>query len=241
MRARLLWPVLVSIAASRVVTAQVSTSAIIGVVRDSTGAPVSIAVVSVARVQSLTDSAGRFTLERLGAGQATLSVRRLGYRPSETRLDLAEGRRDSVFVTLVALPLELPGVTTAADDRLREYLADYFRHKATGAGRFYDRAEMAAMRVGALTDVLRRVPGVRLIPDRSGRYAVRMGRNSRNCPPDFWIDNVRAHGLEADDIPLTDIEAIEVYAGPAGLPPEYINRFGNPACGAVVIWTRMPG
>jgi hypothetical protein len=156
-------------------------------------------------------------------------------------VELVEGRRDSLFVTLVALPLKLPGITSVADARLREYLADYFRHREAGAGRFYQRAEIDAMRVGALTDVLRRVPGVRVTPDRNGRYIVRMGRSTRNCPPDFWIDNVRAHALNADDIPLTDIEAIEIYSGPAGLPPEFINRFGNPACGAVVIWTRMPG
>ncbi len=221
--------------------AQARTSGVAGVVRDSTGTPVSVASITVDRFRALTDSTGRFSVGDLPAGRITLRVRRLGFRPSDTILELVEGRRDSLMVTLVALPLELPGITTAADDRLRQYLAEYHRHREIGAGRFYDRAQITAMRVAALTDVLRRVPGVVLVPDRSGRYMVRMGRNSRNCPPDYWIDNVRAHAMNADDIPLMDVEAIEIYAGPAGLPPEYINRFGNPACGAVVIWTRMPG
>jgi hypothetical protein len=221
--------------------AQARTSAVTGVVRDSAGTPVSVATITIERAQSLTDSTGRFALGQLPAGSTTVRVRRLGFHPSDTVLELAEGRRESIVVTLIALPIELPGITAVADARLREYLHDYFRHRETGAGRFYDRAQITAMRVSALTDVLRRVPGVQLIPDRSGRYVVRMGRTSRNCPPDFWIDNVRAHAMNADDIPLMDIEAIEVYSGPAGLPPEYLNRFGNPACGAVVIWTRMPG
>jgi hypothetical protein len=220
---------------------QARTTGVVGVVRDSTGVAVTLATITVERFQAITDTGGRFSLDGLPAGRNIVSIRRLGFRPSETVLDLVDGRRDSLFVTMVALPLVLPGVTTAADERLRQYLADYHRHKASGAGRFYDRAEITAMRVGVLTDVLRRVPGVMLVPDRNGRYIVRMGRSTRNCPPDYWIDNVRAYAMNADDIPLMDIEAIEIYAGPAGLPPEFINRFGNPACGAVVIWTRMPG
>jgi hypothetical protein len=223
-------------------SAQSRTSAVVGIVRDSAGAPVSVVTITIERLQALTDSAGRFSIERLPAsGRATLTARRLGFHPTDTAVVLVEGRRDSLVITLVALPIELPGVTTTADERLRRYLADYVRHREGGSGRYYDRAQMTAMRVSALTDVLRRVPGVRIVPDRNGRYVVRMGRQTRSCPPDIWIDNVRAHGMNADDIPLMDIEAIEVYAGPAGLPPEYINRFGNPSCGAIIIWTRMPG
>lgn len=223
------------------VAAQRGTSIVAGVVRDSLGAPVSVATVTVGPTQSLTDSAGRFTLSRLPAGTSTVSVRRLGFRPVDVVVDLVDGRRETLNVTLVMLPLELKGLTTTAESRLREYLSDYYRHKAVGIGRFYDRATIDAMHVAQLTDVLRRVPGVRVVLDRSGALTIRMGRNARDCPPDFWVDNVRAYAMSADDMPLMDIEAIEIYAGPAGLPPEFINRFGNPACGAVVIWTRMPG
>jgi hypothetical protein len=52
---------------------------------------------------------------------------------------------------------------------------------------------------------------------------------------------VRAPMLGVDDIPLQVIEALEVYRGPSGLPPEFNNRMGNPSCGAIVIWTRVPG
>lgn len=229
------------LAAAATASAQTGTSGIAGVVRDSVGKPVNVATVTVGRAQTLTDSAGRFTLASLASGRSTISVRRLGFRPADVVVVLADGQRESVSVTLVMLPLELPGLTTTADTRLREYLADYHRHRLAGAGHFYDRARIDAMRVAQLTDVLRRVPGVRVVPDRNGRYLIRMGRSPRNCPPDIWVDKVRAHAMNADDLPLMDIEALEVYAGPSGLPPEFINRFGNPACGAIVIWTRMPG
>lgn len=229
------------LSAAATASAQTGTSVVGGVVRDSVGTPVSVATVTVGQAQALTDSAGRFSLGQVAAGKRTISVRRLGFRPADIVVELVAGRSESVNVTLVMLPLELPGLTTTADTRLREYLADYHRHRSAGAGHFYDRAKIEAMRVAQLTDVLRRIPGVHLIPDRNGRYLVRMGRSPRNCPPDIWVDRVRAHAMNADDMPLMDIEALEVYAGPSGLPPEFISRFGNPACGAVVIWTRMPG
>ena len=221
--------------------AQGTTSAVIGTVRDSAREPLVAARVLAARTSVLSDSAGRFTLEGLPAGRVTVSVRRLGYEPADLVLDLIAGRRDSLFVTMVALPLTLPGMTSTADAYLRLHLADFFRHRENGIGRYYERAQITAMRVGQLSDVMRRMPGVRVTPDRNGRYAIRMGRSTRNCQPDFWIDNVRAHMLNVDDVPVTDIEALEVYNGPSGLPPEYNNRFGNPACGAIIIWTRVPG
>lgn len=221
--------------------AQGTTSALLGTVRDSARAPVVAATILAARMSVTSDSAGRFALEGLPAGRVTVSVRRLGYEPANLVLDLVAGRRDSLFVTLVALPLTLPGLTSTADAYLRLHLADFFRHRENGVGRYYERSQITAMRVGQLSDVMRRMPGVRVSPDRNGRYTLRMGRSTRNCQPDFWVDNVRAHMLNVDDIPVTDIEALEVYNGPSGLPPEYNNRFGNPACGAIVIWTRVPG
>jgi hypothetical protein len=87
------------------------------------------------------------------------------------------------------------------------------------------------------------MPGVRIVTDRAGRAMLRMGRSSmgRDCPPEFWIDGIRAQFLGVDDVPVSDIEALEVYRGPSGLPPEFNSRFTNSQCGAVIIWTRVPG
>lgn len=153
---------------------------------------------------------------------------------------LEEGRTDSIRLVLSALPRQLEGVT--ADARLKPRLADFYRHRQNGQGTYFDRQQIEQKRVQRLSDLLRRVSGVRLAPDRTGRLLVRMRSSGlRDCPPDFWIDGVRAPFLNVDDIPLSDIEALEVYRGSATLPPELIARLGNPACGAIVIWTRVPG
>ena len=218
-----------------------------GSVRDPSGSPVGFALITVADgrgaadVRGVADSAGRFSIANLSAGTMSVLVRRLGYTPKRVSLTLVEGRVDSMSVVLVAIPFELAGITTEAVTFGR--MADFNRHRMNGQGIYLDRAELEKRRTPRLSDVLRRLPGVRVVTDRSGRTLLRMGRSSagRDCPPEFWIDGVRAHMLGVDDVPVSDIEALEVYRGPSGLPPEFNSRFTNAQCGAVIIWTRVPG
>jgi hypothetical protein len=222
--------------------AQPNTARIRGSVHDSGGAPVALAQLTVQRVVSLSDSAGRFFLEGLAGGASTLLVRRMGFEPRSVNLTLTEGRTDSIQVVLTALPRELEGIT-ASDAHAQLRLGDFYRHRQNGMGSYFDRKQIEERHVQRLTDLLRRMSGVRVSPDRNGRLLVRMSRSAgtRDCPPDFWIDGVRAPFLNADDVPLSDVEALEVYRGNSALPPEFLSRSGNPQCGAIVIWTRVPG
>jgi hypothetical protein len=219
-----------------------STAGLVGNVRDSLGGPVPLAQLSVSGVRSLSDSAGRFAMAGLPSGGATLQVRRLGFAPLDHQLELAGGRTDSVQLVLAMLPRELVEITSRASDRARARLTDFYRHRENGSGYYFDRREIEQRRVQRISDLLRRLPGVRVATDRTGRYVVRMTRavSGRDCPPDFWIDGIRAPFLNVDDVPVVDVEALELYKGPSGIPPEYLGRLGSPGCGAVVIWTRVP-
>jgi carboxypeptidase family protein/TonB-dependent receptor-like protein len=240
----LLWPLLVLFASASNGFAQ-GAATLFGTVRDTSGAPVALARLSSSGILAISDTAGRFRLRGLPDGAAIVAVRRLGFAPRDTAMQLEPGRTDSLLVVLTVLPLDLPGVTTEAETRARLFLPEFYRHReGAGGGHFFDRKQLDSSRTNRLSDVLRHVPGMRITSDRviPGRTAVRTGRSSgaRDCPPDFWIDGVRATGFTVDEIPLDDIEAIEVYKGPAALPPEYNSRFGNPACGTIVLWTRIP-
>ena len=223
--------------------AQAAPARLIGAIRDTNGVPVPLAQVSSSGLRTLTDSGGRFMLPGLPYGSVSVNVRRLGYEPRDTSINLVIGRVDSLLVVLAILPRELAGVLTEANALDRARLAEFYRHKASGGGMFVDRARIEEERVSRTSDLLRRMPGIRMGTDRAGRSVMRMGRavGGRDCPPDFWIDGVRAAFMNVDDIPIQDIEALEIYRGPSGLPPEYNSRFGNPGCGAVIIWTRLPG
>ena len=206
-----------------------------GVVRDSAGAPIAQAQLLMRGVRATSDSLGRYRLARIPAGLATLSVRRVGFAPFDAGLDIAAGAERVFDVSLRPVPGVLPGVTTEADGADRVHLADFYRHRDAGNGVFLNRREIEAKKALRTSDILRRLPGMRFVTDRSGRQQLRMSRS--NCIPDFWIDGQRAPLLNIDDVPLQDIEALEVYRGESGMPPEFNNR-GNRECGAVVIWTR---
>ena len=222
-------------------------ASLLGSVRDPAGSPVAFALITVtdsrgvADIRGVADSAGRFSIANLSAGATSVLFRRLGYTPRRMSLMLVAGRVDSMHVVLAAIPFELAGITTEAPNFGR--MADFNRHRVNGQGIYLDRAELEKRRTPRLSDVLRRLPGVRVVTDRTGRTLLRMGRSSsgRDCPPEFWIDGVRAQMLGVDDVPVSDIEALEVYRGPSGLPPEFNSRFTNAQCGAVIIWTRVPG
>lgn len=225
-------------AAAPVVGAQ-SRASLIGSVRDSTGAALPLAQLAIGESRAITDTAGRFVFTGLAAGTVSLTVRRLGFAPKNAQVELIDGRTDSLHLVLVVLPAYLPGLV-AEDTRERIRLADFYRHRQSGHGYYFNRRQLDSTRVHRISDLMRRIPGLRLVPDRSGRLQLRMSR-SGSCAPDFWIDGQRAAFLNVDDVPLGDVEALEVYRGPTGLPPEYNVRFGNPGCGAIIIWTRLPG
>ena len=212
-----------------------------GSIRDQSGAPVGFALVTVAGVRGVADSTGRFSLTNLPAGATDILVRHLGFSPQRISLTLLEGRADSLTVVLTEIPFELAGINTEAATTGR--MAEFNRHRINGQGIYLDRQDLEKRRTPRLSDVLRRVPGVRIVSDRTGRSLLRMGRSTsgRDCPPEFWIDGVRAQFLGVDDVPVSDIEALEVYRGPSGMPPEFNSRFTNAQCGAIIIWTRIPG
>lgn len=216
---------------------------LIGIVRDTAGVPVANTRLTTTGLMTLSDSAGRFSIGGLPSGNTAVFVRRLGFEPLDLSVRLLEGRTDSIDVVLTVLAQDLPGMTTTARTIADVRLADFYRHKQTGIGTFLDRMEIERRHAQRISDILRRIPGARVVSDRGGRSGVRMrgSGGGRDCPPDVWIDGVRAAGMSPDDIPLGDVEALEVYRGPAGVPPEMNTRLGNPACGAIVIWTRLPG
>jgi hypothetical protein len=218
------------------------TATLTGALADSNGNAVALARLSLAGGLAFSDSAGRFRFAGLPAGPATLSVRRLGFAPRDVSVELVAGRTDSVSLVLAMIATELAGVTSETMSTSRVMLSEFYRHKQSGAGKFFERKDIVALRVFKLSEMLRRVAGVRVSTDRNGRPFIRMTRSGgRNCPPDYWVDGVRSPYLNIDDIPVSDIEALEVYSGEAGVPPELNNRFGNINCGAIVIWTRLPG
>jgi hypothetical protein len=217
-----------------------------GVVTDSAGAPIKQAAVSIVdlRLLTRTDERGRFALLHLPAGKIELTVRRLGYEPKRLPIVITATITDSMVVWLAAQPAVLSTITTSvAERRRRQGIEDFHARRARGVGTYITREDIEHRHFGLPSDMLRNTPGIRFVRLSGGGRGVRFPTTSitrRDCAPMIWIDGQKAPGLEIDDLPLTDIEGIELYSGPSTTPLQFSQSSASSTCGALVVWTRPP-
>ena len=194
-------------------------------------AGVDVRVVSAGRTLRavVTDSAGGYVVGPLRLSvDAALHFRRLGFRPGVVLVSSAPA--GDIDVTLDGIPEELAGVVITATGGA---LAEFYSHRAAASfGSFFTPEEIRRESPRMLSDLMRRVPGARLLPGRFGSL-VRI----RGCRPTLWIDGVRIQQAELDEtINVDDVAAVEVYNSFAGIPAQYVDRTTN--CGAIVVWIK---
>ena len=212
-----------------------------GTVADSSGAPIEAADVAIVALHQLTrtDDRGRFALTGLPLEEVELSVRRLGYAPRKLRVKIKAGG-DSTRITLISLPELLAGMS-ATQQRARFEIEQFYRRRARGPGTFFTRDEIEDRHASAMSEMLRMAPGVQVVRGSAGN-GIRFiaGSPRRGCAPLIWIDGQKAPGMEVDQIPLSDVEGIELYQGASTTPTQFWQNTTT-TCGTIVIWTRLPG
>jgi len=216
------------------------------------------------KIGARTDSLGRFVLFGVEPGPLPLVVRAIGYRPVSLELDVPSMGVLEVTVRLTgeaqALdPIEVTGRAAPVAGKL----IDFERRRRVGIGSFLDRAELRAKEPLRLSDVLRGLRGVVLVPRPwrcGGGFAVTTTRAHyipatncaepwdnyrRGCYLAIYVDGVRRWDSADPDPPNIDdflterVEALELYRGPGEIPQEYTAT--GTICGALVIWTRIGG
>lgn len=234
------------IAGAAVASAQTRYASLVGVVRDSAGHPipgVEVRLQGSSTGYTRTNDSGGFRMPGLPAGAVSVSARRLGFAPASMDVKLKEGTIDSLVMSLTATVLELEGVLVEDDYDARSHrlLAGFWDRRSRGFGNFITREEIEKRDPHDFVDLVRMVPSVQL-QTRNGRKVVRMGRGtSRDCPPQYFVDGLRIEAASPDEFVPQDVEAVEIYSGPATIPPQFTSRFNSYTCGAIVIWTRIPG
>lgn len=192
----------------------------------------------VARVES--DAEGRFTLGGIPWGIQTATIRKIGYRPVRLRLIVAGDDTVEVALRLKASPVELEPIEVTASNVSRG-MEDYVRRRVGGFGRFFDAKDLRPMEGRRLSEFLRTVPGVQIL--NWGPRSVLVSSRSNNCPMAVWLDGIQLSGgtrrvtQDIDEFPISQLEAVEVYAGPGDTPGELMGNGGG-SCGTVVLWTR---
>lgn len=213
-----------------------------GIVTDSAGVAIAAADVGIVSLHRLTrtDDRGRFAFDKMPSGAVEISVRRLGYEPQTVHANVSHTLEFSYNVTLTAQPAVLGTVDITAKKR-RQAIEDFYQRRIRGLGSFVTRDEILAGSANVPTDVLRTISGLQIVrtPTGQGVRFASVSSARRDCIPMMWIDGQRAPGMEIDDVPLSDIEGIELYRGAATTPPQF--WLGNGPCGTIVVWSRNPG
>ncbi|XWV18184.1 MAG: TonB-dependent receptor plug domain-containing protein [Gemmatimonas sp.] len=212
-----------------------------GRVEGAGGRPLSNAQVTVwgTGVQATSSDSGVFVLPTMPTGTHMLDVRMLGYRATRQIVDIVAGDNAPVTVAMNRTTnLDTVRVYASRADMLARQLSEFEqRRRVAGTGRFFgpsDLAKRPPMRIG---DVLRMVPGVRVVPATYGERVQMRGLTFNSwCTPDVWLDGIRVQGDNNVEsmVSVDDIRAIEVYASPQTVPAQFTSLTG---CGVVLMWT----
>lgn len=214
-----------------------------GTVKDENGARLPNVEIALPKAGIVvhTDSLGRFLVPRLTPGMFDISFRRLSFTPMTLSLQVTSNDTTDVDVTLAAAADRLQTVVVEAKEDRKRQLDGFEQRRKLGFGHFITRAEIERRSPLVLSDMAREVPGTQLMPTNiMGHVTLRFSRRA-DCPPAYFLDGLFVANFNIDDVAARDVEGVELYAGLAGLPPEFMKQTGVPACGAVVIWTRIPG
>lgn len=229
--------------AANLVSGQAHSGVIVGVVtslpsrQPLVGASVEIAG---ANRGTRTDSSGNFRVADLPAGNVTVRVRAIGYEAMTATASIADDstvRLDFAFRSAVELaPVTVESPTLGARDaRLR----GFYERRAAGFGRFVTREDIEKRDPGDSRDLLRGMPGVRIV---GNRIQMASGMSSPNCRVQYFLDGIHILAPAADfllQFRPRDLEGLEVYRGPAEAPAAFSR--GGAECGVIAIWTRTPG
>lgn len=217
----------------------------------STGGPIAGAHVSLRTADgdlvraTVSGVDGTFRLSAPRAGDYHVHAGRIGYFGFlEGPIALAEGDIVEVRFELSPQPISLDpiAVTTAARVRRLEN-SGFYRRKQAGFGHFLERADIEARRPQQLSDPLRALPGVRLVPSSGGGYRVLMRGAAqesligRACLPRIYLDGIPTQEEPDGVVDPLALEAVEIYRGPAETPAQY-SGVGN-ACGVILLWSRL--
>ena len=227
--------------------AQQVPATLVGVVRDSAGTPipaVEVRFTGTDQISVRTNDSGGFRMVNVPVGIGKVTVRRMGFAPATAEVRLRSGRTDSLVFALNALATTLAGVLVEDEYEARSHrlLAGFWERRSRGFGYFLTRDEIEKRDAHEFTDLARMAPNVQ-VGTRNGRRVIRFTRSAtgRDCPPQYVVDGMKIENGSPDEFTPQDVEAVEFYSGPATIPPQFAPRFNSFTCGAVVIWTRLPG
>jgi len=209
---------------------------------------------------------GTFSFQLRAAGTVRIEAQRTGYRTTVTgELPVGDRETVDVEVKLSAeaIAIEPLRVTARVQPPRRRSLelSGFYERERRGIGKYLRREDFENRSNQNLAQVLSRVQGTAILyagsnqyiyfprngvpslgrqASASGRSPRKWGAPSNSCLPRLFLDGVRVTYDAQSDINAVvtpeQVEALEVFRGPAEIPVEYNDN--NSQCGVILIWTR---
>lgn len=197
------------------------------------------------------DSTGVAVLLGLEPGLWALTIRRIGFKPVSHDIRIAAGRND---YTVVATPsaLTLAGVRVIGGAVYSTRLEGFERRRLAGtASAVVTHEQIEKLGPIATSRMLRGIGGLR-IADSSGAIVAISTRGSKptaniNTPGFAMVQCVMRVAVDGtimpplfsiDQLLPKDVHGIEVFSGPARIPPEFSGLRTDNWCGLIAVWTR---
>ena len=194
-----------------------------------------------------TDSTGTFVVHAPALGTYYIIVRKFGFMGGQTNpLPLLQAQEYEIVIKTPKVAPLLAGVRVIGRGGRPgdEFLQGFEDRRRAGFGQFLTSEEIDKRNAPQIAELLRGMSGVDVAPGPLGRYLItstRGGRSLQNsaCLMDLFIDGwpTDEESLQRTIRPM-DLEAIEVYSGPATVPSQFKKALSG-SCGAVLFWTRV--
>lgn len=221
-----------------------------GTVQDAaTGVPIHMALVALVATddrivgQSVTDESGQFFLRPHEAAAYRIRATRMGYASVTTNvLVLVPGQDTVLDLHLQPSAITLAPIEAVAAARVSRRLArvGFYDRRARGFGYFRTPDDIEALHPVFPSDLFWSMPGIRVLSNgRLVTSSFHQGCNLSVAVDGFvvqWGGRAGDSSTWTQFLHVSDIEAIEVYPRPAGVPA-WLSGSVSP-CGALVIWTK---
>ena len=227
-------------AAPIISTAPLGNAMLVGKVigADSAPLPGALVVLLGTNLSARTDARGVFRMSSLPSGTQEVEIRLLSYQPKQYMVNLAAKKEAHLNAMLDQRAQVLDPVVVTG--RKTSDIPGYDDRKLHATGTFMDHEFIKNNSVASISDVFRRVAGMKVVFVSDGytvvsnRGAIDLGCQSAQ----YFIDGTRYDIVNEnidDIVHPNEVAAIEVYASGLDTPAQF--QSGQFQCGTVVIWT----
>lgn len=228
-----------------------TTGVIDGAVSDSSLRPISFAEVTILRteIKLQTNSIGRFRFNDVPPGQYLLIVRRIGFRPISSIIQV--GTRDTLRLSFIMEPsIQSLDRVVVTEERRSLRMLEFEQRRQQGWGFFLTGEQIEKRNLPVAADYLRLAPSISLAPSHNASGIPDLVAISKREGGSIYGDGAGACAMQivVDNVPMPprfplellptpkEIAGIEVYDGPATVPAQFNGL--DRRCGMVLVWTK---